>query len=175
MKFKYANQDCVAQEAGPVCSDLWLFSCPKLSIWDMPNIGLLRDEVDRQTPLGGNVKTKLKTTGYGWEEVLVKAFKDAVAAALAADAGPGLENDGGTCNYDTPVIILKGCRLGQVEAAAKQAGITTDKMSGRHCAGNYFVYVPLHGQAMRRTKMAEAATKSLKASGYEARTWYHAD
>ena len=165
MKFTYRKQACVAQVADH--PDKVLFSCPKLGIWDITNIIDLQDEIDRKMPT--------KTTGTSREELLVMAFKAAKAAALAADLGEGLENDGGTCNFDTPIIVLKGWGLTKVKKAAKRAGLTVSQVAGRYCAGNYFVHVPVHGQAMRRTKMAVAATKSLEAAGYEARMWYQAD
>jgi len=108
-------------------------------------------------------------------ETLTQAFREAAAAALAADPGEGLENDGGTCNFDTPAISLPGMREKAVQACAEAAGITAsafDWLGGRRW---FFVHVPTFGQANRRTRMAEAACRRLKELGLNAVMYCQAD
>lgn len=97
------------------------------------------------------------------KELLVDVFRRAEAAALAADPGEGLENDGGACNFDTPVFFLKGARLADVMGAALAVGIgvTRSTWMGRP---TYFLNVTMRGQGDRRTKMGRAAYDVLKAA-----------
>jgi len=104
------------------------------------------------------------------QEQLAQAFTAAREAALAlADT-----EDGGTCNLDTPVVFLPHVPKARVEAAAALAGICVhhDTWLGRAC---WFVYTPLNGQANRRNRMAEAATKALKDAGLNATTYLQMD
>jgi len=106
-------------------------------------------------------------------ESLVHAFREAAAAALAADPGP--EADGGTCNFDTPVIQFPGIRerfIRECAAAASIDAVPFDWLGGRRW---FFVFVPLHGQANRRSLMAEAACRRLKALGLPAAMYCQAD
>ena len=106
-------------------------------------------------------------------ETLVHAFREAAAAALAADPGPAA--DGGTCNFDTPVIQFLGIRETFVRECAAAAGIEAspfDWLGGRRF---FFIFVPLHGQANRLSIMAEAACRRLKALGLPAGMYCQAD
>ncbi len=99
-------------------------------------------------------------------ETLIHAFREAAAAALAADPGP--DADGGTSNFDTAAIELPGIRERFVEECAKAAGITAT--SFRWFGGRrwFFVFVPMYGQGDRRSRMAEAANRKLKELGLKA-------
>ncbi len=106
-------------------------------------------------------------------ETLVHAFREAAAAALAADPGP--EADGGTCNFDTPAIRLPGIRERFIRECATAAGISAsafDWLGGRRW---FFVFVPMNGQANRRSIMAEAACRRLKQLGLPAAMYCQAD
>ena len=112
------------------------------------------------------------TTAKIDRETLVNAFREAAAAALAAD--PGQDADGGACNFDSPVIRLPGVREKFVQACAAEAGISVNTrkwLGGRW----YFVDVPLHGQADRRSIMAEAACRRLKEFSLDAAMYYQMD
>jgi hypothetical protein len=52
---------------------------------------------------------------------LVHAFREAAAAALAADPGP--DADGGTCNFDAPAIRPPGVREKFLAECAAEAGV----------------------------------------------------
>jgi hypothetical protein len=82
--------------------------------------------------------------------------------------------DGGTCNFDSPAISYRGMKKSLVEKAIEAAGLRSYewKLFGEKmlviCGGCY-------GQGNCRTRMAEAMTGSLKASGYAAMTYYQMD
>ena len=95
-------------------------------------------------------------------------------AQQAADAFLGTD-DGGSCNFDSPTLHLPGARKATIEAIAESAGLRASKIGGGLWRGSYFVHINTSGQGMRRTRMAEAATASLKADGYAASTYYALD
>lgn len=90
---------------------------------------------------------------------LVDAFIAARNAALAAD--PGQDNDGGTCNFDTPAIRIDRLPEPKLIAAASEAGLT---VCGFGWFGKrwYWLNVPLNGQGDRRTTMSDAAYRTLR-------------
>jgi hypothetical protein len=90
---------------------------------------------------------------------LADLFRRAAEAALAADT----DEDGGTCNFDTPAFRIKRCRKTVIEAAAREAGVLVDVTEFTWFGQRWFwLIVPMHGQAARRTRMAEAAAKVLR-------------
>ena len=78
--------------------------------------------------------------------------------------------DGGSCNFDTPMMKIK---LSRKEREQMKDFLTPVDMRGYR--DHYFVEIPLKGQANRRTVMAEAAARFLKAEGYEASVYYQLD
>ena len=96
---------------------------------------------------------------------IVDAFRKAKEAALNADPGP--DHDGGTCNFDSPAIQIKGIRESTLKAHAQAAGIDVDSFHWFSGKKWFFVHVPVKGQASRRSVMAEAATKALKEANVE--------
>jgi hypothetical protein len=95
------------------------------------------------------------------------------AAASAAQALAHTE-DGGTCNFDTAVFFPPPTlRTRTIQEAATAAGVNVgvSKWMRARCV---FVYVGT-GQGNRHSRMAEAATKALKAAGLEAQTYYQMD
>jgi hypothetical protein len=104
---------------------------------------------------------------------LVRAFREAAAAALAADPGP--DADGGTCNFDTPAIRLPGIREKFVQECATEAGISASAFEWLGGRRWFFVHVPSFGQANRRSRMAEAASRRLKELGLQAVMFCQAD
>lgn len=100
-------------------------------------------------------------------EALLKAKK-------AAEEFSNIE-DGGTCNFDTCIIKLHRWAKNDIEAAEQESGVSIgDQLSGWH-KGYRFLNDLCKGQAHRRTKMAEAAKKSLQADGYEVSVYYQMD
>lgn len=78
-------------------------------------------------------------------------------------------DDGGSCNFDHPIIKIK--RL-----TAKQAEQLPLRVSKCYGGGGWWsVYCALHGQAMRRTAMAEAFARKMDELGYESAVYYMMD
>lgn len=102
---------------------------------------------------------------------LTKALKKAREAANKFSAFP----DGGTCNLDKCVIKLPRWNDKMVEEVTEESGIRIgDKLSGSWWNGYRFVSIG-QGQAARNTKMAEAATESLKKDGFHVMMYYQMD
>lgn len=100
---------------------------------------------------------------------LAEAFQRAQAAA---DAAYELnKEDGGTCNFDQPIIKLNW----HITLKQKAENYLAQKISSGFWRGYYFMRFNLKGQAACRTRMAEAAYKSLKADGYDVAMYYQAD
>ena len=79
-------------------------------------------------------------------------------------------DDGGTSNFDTPVIILPHWSKNAINQAFQSTGMTP------HKEGNAIhILHACEGQGFRRTAMAEAFRDSLKASGYNAIVHYEID
>ena len=106
-------------------------------------------------------------------QTIVHAFREAAAAALAAD--PGQEQDGGTCNFDSPAIRLPRVREKFLRECAAEAGISVNPFDWFGGKRWYWVNVPMHGQGNRRTRMAEAACRKLKELGLPATMYCQAD
>ncbi len=100
---------------------------------------------------------------------LTKALRKASAAARAAQG----TDDGGSCNLDSPVLTIPRMRESTAQFISDDSGVRIEKMSGR--SGQWWVRTPTAGQAGMRTRMVEAAAKSLKADGFDCYVWYHAD
>lgn len=102
---------------------------------------------------------------------LVEALKKANEAALTVSD----TDDGGSCNFDSPVIRLPRWKDYEIKQAIELSGVDiSDQLSG-WWKGYRFVSTTMHGQAYRRTKMAEAAKKSLAADGYDVSMYYQMD
>lgn len=97
------------------------------------------------------------------------------AAKIAAFSVRNLEDDGGTCNFDSPSITLPRWREADVNACAEAAGLSC--FAWNSYGGKRWVFsVPGPcGQGNCRTTMAEAMTEALKAAGYDAFTYYQMD
>ena len=99
-----------------------------------------------------------------------KLEADICKADIAARSVTNRE-DWGTCNFDTPVIKLDRAsksKLAELDWAVEPVGPGLWR-------GWYFVFVTLDGQGNLRTRMAQAAAKSLNESGWEASVFYEAD
>lgn len=107
------------------------------------------------------------------KEQLRQAICEAQSAAMAHKDHP----DGGTCNFDTPVITLpEGIKPKDAQDIKDADGRPMlEKCGSRFWKGWWYVNVPLYGQADRRTKMAEAASESLEKAGINASVYYQMD
>ena len=99
---------------------------------------------------------------------LIKAKE---AGALYTDI-----DDGGTCNFDSPKLYLKGWRRADVEAAFAAADLRSFVYELWGTKAYVVCGGPLQsGRGDRRTKVAEVMCASLKADGYEAGMYYQMD
>lgn len=114
---------------------------------------------------------------------LAEAFETAKKSAEAYQNS----DDGGSCNLDSPTIYYK--RSGDPERLGKSAELTADdvqkaaEMAGvsvwqwKLWKSSCFVvnWSGMRGQANRRSRMAEAFSKSLEKSGFGAGMFCQAD
>lgn len=78
-------------------------------------------------------------------------------------------NDGGSCNFDHPIIKIN--RL--TKKQAEQLPLRVYKCYGG--GGWWGVDCALYGQAMRRTTMAEAFARKMNELGFECSVYYMMD
>lgn len=111
---------------------------------------------------------------------LAELFMRADAAAIKADPGDGLHNDGGSCNFDTPTFRIDGMQEVTIKRAAALAGL---QVTGFKWLGGrkwYWLNVVMNGQANRRSTMMEAAQRVLNEAaerfdGFHACGYYQCD
>jgi hypothetical protein len=90
---------------------------------------------------------------------LVTAFR--AAREAANDAGLN-DEDGGTCNLDSPAFRLKGVTKRVIERAARQAGCGVSDFTWFGGHRWFWLQCGLLGQGNRRSRMSRAATDALK-------------
>lgn len=77
--------------------------------------------------------------------------------------------DGGTCNFDAPSILLPRWQSAKIEQACKEAGCGCFEWE---CFNRRWVICfRIAGQAYKRETAAESMTKALTAMGYDALTY----
>lgn len=83
--------------------------------------------------------------------------------------------DGGTCNFDAPVLHLDRWNAEMIKRAAEEAGGNAWQWkAGRYVMG--WVFSPRSsGQANRRSRRAEAISKAMEAKGYSVGMYYQMD
>ena len=94
-----------------------------------------------------------------------------IAAQLYANS-----EDGGTCNFDSPVIDYRAMHMSKTKAeeAIRAAGLRC--FLWKSYGGMRLVVCGIGcGQGNRNTRMAEAAEKSLKAAGMVTSMYYQMD
>ena len=107
---------------------------------------------------------------------LIAALKRAQVKATEVGL---LSDDGGTCNFDSPVLFLpKGTRETTMDKIGLCAGVSFMKWESKvFAACGYSAWLIfgdfMSGQGNRRSRIAEAFTDSLKADGFESDTYYH--
>ena len=96
------------------------------------------------------------------------------ALELAKAEAMKLQNieDGGTCNFDTPMIVLPSeWRDADVNKAFMSTGLRPYKVE----KNVYHVFDACHGQGSRRTAMAEAFRDCMRELGYTSYVYYQMD
>ena len=99
---------------------------------------------------------------------------DALSAAKAAAEAARPGDDGGTANVDSPFLhSQRGLTRDAVENAARLAGVGVHRYRSSWWNG-WFVSLTA-GQGAQRTRMAEAAVRTLNECGEEASVYYQID
>ena len=93
------------------------------------------------------------------------------AHAIALDAAAQVE-DGGTCNFDAPSLLLPRWQSAKVKQACEEAGGDYFRWG---YSKRYVICLRLPGQANKRETAAKSMTKALTAMGYDALTYYAID
>lgn len=103
-----------------------------------------------------------------------QALTDALKLAIDAAKVYANTEDGGTCNFDSPAIDYRAMHMtkSNAEKAIRAAGLRCFPWN-RLCM--LVVCGIGYGQGNRNTRMAEAAEKSLKASGVATMMYYQMD
>lgn len=89
------------------------------------------------------------------------------AHAIALDAAAQVE-DGGTCNFDAPSLLLPRWQSAKVKQACEEAGGDYFRWG---YSKRYVICLRLPGQANKRETAAKSMTKALTAMGYDALTY----
>ena len=157
----------------------------------MPGITVVLDDEDCLKPLVDLDESEFATL-YGTdgdeiadpEKRLVRALKRAAIASV-----PHIrDDDGGTCNFDSPAFDFDACgmRKADAERIIQAVGLRCfDWKPFKNYRGDdgkmvksptYLVICGFQcGQGYRRTKMAEAFCTSMNADGYECGMYYQMD
>ena len=97
-------------------------------------------------------------------------LKVALLTAIAEANKHKNDDDGGTSNWDMPLLFLPLWERADIEEAFKIPGLRI------HFEGNaIYILGVCDGQGYRRTAMAEAFRDSLKNQGYKAHVDYRMD
>ena len=99
-------------------------------------------------------------------KAMANCFKQAAAAAEKADPGE-LADQKGCCNFDTPAFTVPGMLDKDIKTAASEAGLTVGEFKWFGGKRWYWLWVPMNGQAWRRSAMMEAAQAVLSAFAKE--------
>ncbi len=113
----------------------------------------------------------MNTTSSKYTALTVALKKAQEAAKLYAET-----EDGGTCNFDSPVIDYRAMHMSKskAEEAIRAAGLRC--FDWKSYGGIRLVVCGIgYGQGNRNTRMAEAAEKSLKAAGVATSMYYQMD
>lgn len=83
--------------------------------------------------------------------------------------------DGGTCNFDAPVLRLPRWDAGKIKQAAQEAGGNVFKWTERGSVIGWVFSPRSSGMGNRRTRRAEAIRDVLKRMGYDTGMYYQMD
>ncbi len=104
-------------------------------------------------------------------------LKEALLKAKEAAQIAKTEDDGGTCNFDSPVLLYKkmGYNKSQAYGLIESLGMMAWEPSSSYWKGCIVISGATAGQGFCRTRMAEAFARSLKESGIESGVYYQMD
>lgn len=104
-------------------------------------------------------------------------LKEALLEAINAAQKAKTEDDGGTCNFDSPVLLYQkmGYQKAKAISVIESVGLSAFAPSSTYWKGCLVLSGMTIGQGNCRSNMAEAFSKSLKESGIESGMWYEMD
>lgn len=104
-------------------------------------------------------------------------LKDALLKALEATELAKTDDDDGTCNLDSPVLLYRkmGYQKQKAIAVVNEVGLGAWAPSPGYWNGCLVLTGMTIGQGNCRTAMAEAFRRSLKESGIESGMYYQMD
>ena len=107
---------------------------------------------------------------------LVEKLREALCFARSAANTCNDVEDGGTCNFDHP-ILMKSEDLtdNEIELAFNLADIKFDKETSGMWKDCYHILGVCEGQGSRRTEMAEQFADALIECGFTATVYYQMD
>jgi len=101
-------------------------------------------------------------------------FTDDLKTAVKAARFVDLDNDGGTCNFDSLQLYLPRYQEKRVMESTMAAGLRCFKyILWGHLSYVFSVPVPRQGNA--RTRQAEAMCETMRDKGYDASVYYQMD
>lgn len=86
--------------------------------------------------------------------------------------------DGGTCNFDSPMLDTTGWHWTvrkELQRQLKAKGINSFLRESGYGKGWLIIHTPLHGQGILRTRMAEAAARAMEQAGLPTSVYYQMD
>jgi len=102
-------------------------------------------------------------------------LRDDLLAAYAETVGEEETEDGGTCNFDSPVLHLPKWNADKVKQAVEEAGGHAFKWTERGRLFGWVISPNSSGQGNRRSRRAEAISEALKKRGYDTGMYYQMD
>lgn len=102
-------------------------------------------------------------------------LRDDLRAAYAETEYIETTEDGGTCNFDAPVLHLDRWNAAKIEQAAEEAGGGAFKWTWSGKLMGWVFDTNSSGQANRRSRRAEAISAAMKKKGYSASVYYAMD
>lgn len=102
-------------------------------------------------------------------------LRDDLRAAYAETAYLETTEDGGTCNFDAPVLHLDRWNGAKIEQAAKEAGGSAYKWTAGSTVMGWVFSANSSGQGNRRSRRAEAISAAMKKKGYDTGMYYAMD
>lgn len=104
-------------------------------------------------------------------------LKEALIKAIECAKNAKTEEDGGTCNSDSPVLLYSkmGYQKQKTISVIESVGLSCWMPYGIHWKGALILSGMTSGQGYCRTAMAEAFRESLKESEIESGMYYQVD
>lgn len=148
-----------------------------MAMWRNNHIDIACVHTDDPAEAMKNHAAMVERFKQGQEQLPAKYAKlrDDIRAALEATEYLEQTEDGGTCNFDSPVLYLDRWNGKLVEQVAKEAGSSAFKWRWGRTMLGWVISPRSSGQGNRRTRRAEAMRDELKKRGYSVDMYYQMD